>query len=434
MRISLPGLWVWAARDVLRRPAEALLAGAAMASLIAVLSAGLLLARGLSCSAETVLEDAPSLVIRRLSPGGWAPVPTRALEQLRGVTGVTRASARIWGVVRWQEASVTILALTPDDAGTGDEQLTAPGPGEAITGPGSGEAITAPGPGEAITGPGSGEAITAPGPVGAITGPGSGEAITAPGPGEAITGPAFALSPGQTISLHGACERSVRVKKVLPASWGLVAHDLILLNSSDARALLGLERDAASDFAVWVFHDTEMDAIRPDLEAALPFPVQITSRRESLGAMMAQLEKASGLLTTLLIPALLALVLLTTAMARIQLGSRRDIGLLKALGWRSGDILRLHLSRALVIGLPALAVGWCLAYGAVFLSGLNWAGALLFGWSGAAPQLTLDPTGVLRILLEVGALVLAPCLAAILLPTLRSATVDAEEWLRGEES
>jgi cell division protein FtsX len=135
-----------------------------------------------------------------------------------------------------------------------------------------------------------------------------------------------------------------------------------------------------------------------------------------------------------LIPALLALVLLVVAAVRIQLGSRRDVGLLKALGWTTAEIARHQLFRALVIALPATAIGWAAAYALVFVWRASWAGVLLFGWTASPPpQLTLDPAGALLTLLLVGGLVLAPWLAAVLLPTLRSAVTDPEQWLRGEE-
>ena len=378
MKPALPALWVWAARDVLRRPGEALLVGVAVAALVALLATGLLLTQGLENSAEDALDGAPSLVIRRLGPEGWAPMPTTALERVRNVRGVTRASARVWGVVRWQDMTVTVVADSSDSS----DPPAPPAP---------------------------------------------------PPPGEAVVGPAFGLRAGDILTLHGRSERTLRVREALPESAGLVAHDVVLLHEADARSLLGLPAESASDLAVWVFHDEEMDAIRPDLERSLSFPVHITTRRESLGATKAELQRAAGLETLLLAPALLALALLVVAMTRIQWGARRDIGLLKALGWRTAEVLRLHVLRALVIGLPALAVGWGVAYALVFVSGGGWAGTLLFGWSGVPPRLALRPTGALITLLEVGGLVLAPYLAAVLFPALRSATTDPEEWLRGEE-
>lgn len=379
MRASLRALWLWAARDALRRPGEALLVAVALGSLVTVLASALLLGRGLQTTAQHVIDDGPSLVIRRVGPGGWEPMPLSALSRLRKVRGVTRIAARCWGLVRWQGRTVTVVAVPQAEAGAGTLALTPPR-------------------------------------------------------GKAIVGPALRLVRGDYIELHGAAQRTFEVQRGLPENTGLAAHDLVLLNLTDARALLGLPHDSASDLAIWVFHQGEAQAIRPDLATALPFPVKMTTRQESLGALRAQIERASGVRFALLIPALLALALLTLAATRLQLGARRDIGLLKVLGWDTGDIVRLHVFRALVIALPAGALGCALAYLLVFVWGSRWAGTLLFGWTGPAPYLMLEPVGAILTLLQVGGLVLAPWLAAVVFPALRSAVADPEQWLHGLES
>jgi len=303
------------------------------------------------------------------------PTPEGALEQIKAVPGVLRAEARLWGIARVGERSLSVSA-----------------------------------------------------PLGGPPPPG----LKAPQVGEALIGPALDLPLGAHFALEGARKLSLEVIGQLPERSGLVAHDLILLAPQDLQSLLGLAPGLVSDLAVWVLHESEIEAIRPDLKRALPFPVRISSIKESLGAAEAQIKRAAGLRSLLLLPALLALTLLSLAMARIQLGARREIGLLKALGWSGGEIIRLQLSRGLIIALPALALGWTAAYLLIFGSGLRWAGPLLFGWSGPPPQLLLDPSGALLTLLELGALVIAPWMAAIALPALRSVQADPEEWLRGE--
>jgi hypothetical protein len=370
MSRSFVTLWSWATRDLLRRPVEAALSGLALATLVTVLAVNLLATQGLSATVDEVLDAGPSLLVRRVGPGGWLPMPAGARDRALAVRGVTRALARSWGVVRWQEQALTVLATDG-----GDESVA---------------------------------------------------------PGVATIGPGVDLNPGDALFLEGLVSRSLRVHERLGESTGIVAHDLILVSEPDARALLGLGPAETSDLALWVYHDSEVDAVRPALREAFPFPVRIVSAREARGALRSRLERVAGLGATLLIPGLLALALLALAVARSQSASRRDVGLLKALGWRSADIVRLHLYRALVIGLPGVALGWASGYALVFLPELQWLGGALLAWTGPAPQLRLDPAGAIVTLLEIGALVLGPWVAAFVLPAARSASVDAEQWLRGE--
>lgn len=374
-------LWSWAVTDLSRDPWSALLMGLAVGAFVAVLATGLLLPQALMQSATRVLREGPDLVVRRVGPGGWEPMPQEAVPMAAAVRGVTGVSARIWGPVRWRDRAVTVV--TPPSS-----------------------------------------------PLPPREDPG----YTAPAPevGQAVIGPALDLTEGQTFTLHGAASRTFKVQQKLATSTGLVAHDLVLLTPQDARALLGLGEGMASDLALRVFHEAETEAIRPDLIQAFPFSVALSSRRESLGALRAQLERRAGIRTLLLVPALLALLLLTTAMVRMQRNARHEVGLLRALGWTGADVVQLQLARALIVGLPAIALGWLLAYALVFMTGAGWAGTLLFGWTERPPHLALDPSGVALTLLEVGALALAPWLVCVLLPALRSSTRDPRPWLQGE--
>ncbi|MEL6177329.1 MAG: FtsX-like permease family protein [Myxococcota bacterium] len=360
-------LWTWAARDLMRRPVVALLMGCAIATFIALFG-GMLMARaGLTTTTTTVLADSPHLVVRHVGAGGWAPIPPNALASVQEVRGVVRAKARLWGVVR----------------------------------------------------DGKGSALTI-----------IGHSTPSPAPGTAIVGPIIPADLS-TLRLHGpAAARELHIAEHLTDAVGLVAHDRVFLHPDDARALLGLDTTHWSDLAIWVNHDSEMDAIRPDVTAALAFPTQITTRTEALGAARATIEAATARDAVLWAPALLALVLLTLATARAEHNARRDVALLKALGWDTAEIVQLSLLRALLIALPATAMGWGLAWWGVFGTDLSWATAWLFGWAlQPAPALQLQPDGALVLLLEVTGLVLTPWLAAVLLPALRSATTDPASWL-----
>ena len=371
---------LWAGRDVLRRPFEAVLLGAVLAGLVFLLGTSLLLSRAMLTAAESALKDAPSIVIRRVNAGGWAPVPVdEALRSARSVPGVVRARARIWGTVRGPEGALTIIGVSDDSA----DELSRFG-------------LVPPARGFAVIGPG-----------------------VAPGTGEPLQ-----LS-------NGATSIDVAVAAILPPQTGITVNDAVLLHPADARHLLGLSPGVASDIAVDVFHDSEIEAIIPDLTAAFAWPVHATTKTEALGRYSAQTAKLGGLTWIVLIPALIALALLVAAAMRDWIGRRQDIGLLKALGWTTPDIVRLQIYRALFIGLPALAAGVVTAYGVVFQSAITWPGALFLEWTTRPPALYLDPSGAGVILAKIAVLILLPYLAAATWPALSGASADPVDFLEG---
>lgn len=382
MTPGLPAaLLLWAARDVARRPGRALVDGAALALLTAFAAAVLLLVQAWSAGVTALVDAGPSLVVRRVDAGGWAPLPAGAADVAAGVVGVTAVRPRIWGLAAGAQGAVTVTAVTADQAAALEAQ-----------------------------------------------------GLTVPAPGAAVLGPGVTRSADGPFALTAAAALELRVAAVLPDDVAPALHDVVLLAPGDARALLGLRADQASDLAVRVHHAAEEEAIVPDLAAAFPFPVQVTTRADARGAAVAALTRDGGLVVMMLGPALLGLGLLLTAAVRDAGARRRDLGLLKTLGWSTGDLVRLHLLRAAAVAVPAVLAGAAAAWAAVFSPGVTWPAALLLGWRTPPPPWTLTPADAGLILAAVAGTVLTPWLLAAAVPAVRAALADPEDLLRGGDA
>jgi ABC-type lipoprotein release transport system permease subunit len=136
-----------------------------------------------------------------------------------------------------------------------------------------------------------------------------------------------------------------------------------------------------------------------------------------------------GLAVAFLVPALLALCLLVVVTARDRFGHRFEIGLLKSLGWTTGDIVRLQVARASLIGIPGATGGMMLAFLLVFWPNANWSGRLYPEWQVLASRLAFSPGDAGLVLLEVTGLVVLPFLAATIGTVLRCAVADPQEML-----
>ncbi|HRX50560.1 MAG TPA: hypothetical protein P5571_04295 [Candidatus Krumholzibacteria bacterium] len=374
-------LLLWALRDVARRPGRALVDGAALALLTAFSAGVLLLVQGWSAGVTELVDAGPSLVVRRVDAGGWAPLPADAVELAAHVVGVTSARPRVWGLAAAADGAVTVRAVSRAQA----ETLAALG-------------------------------------------------LDIPVPGQALVGPGLAALADAPLVLRAAAELELRAGPPLPGDVAPALHDVVLLAPSDARALLGLHPDQISDLAVTVHHAAEESAITADLAAAFPYPVQVTTRAEARGAAVAALTRDGGLVTLMLGPALLGLGLLLTAAVRDAGARRRDLGLLKTLGWSTSDLVRLHLLRAAAVAVPAVLVGGAAAWLAVFTPGITWPGALLLGWRTPPPPWTLPVADAGLALAAVAGAVLTPWLLAAALPAVRAALADPDDLLRGGDA
>ena len=374
-------LFLWAVRDVLRHPLENLLIATALALTISALAVPLMLSQGITSTASKVLANAPDLVVRKVDPSGWAPLPAaEAVDYARKVPGVIRAEPRIWGLVAGPQGPLTLVGVDGETAEAVHRFIR-----------------------------------------------------KLPGPGEAIVGAGIVIDePYDTLRLTGKTSLTLKILEKLPPETSLALNDVVIVNTADAGVLLGLEAGWVSDLAVDVFHSQEAEAILPDLAAAFPWSVHITTRSETTRIYASGASRRSGITAVAMIPAVISLCLLMAASVRERMGRRHEVGLLKALGWTTGDVVRFQLFRSVFIGLPGTAAGMLVAIGLVFSPGITWPGRLFFGWQTAPPALYLETTPAVWILAAVTGLVLLPFLTATLAAAIRNADVDPQEIMERE--
>jgi hypothetical protein len=180
----------------------------------------------------------------------------------------------------------------------------------------------------------------------------------------------------------------------LPDNSSMATHDLVITHPQDARRLLGLLPHQASDLAIDVYHPEEAKALCADLSSSLPWPVNITTREQAMSLSLRTISQRAGVRLSGFLPAVLALIALSAAIG--VWGHRRQPqnGLFKALGWTNADLIRLQTARCMLVALPALALGYALAYLVLFWPGLRWISALAFDWAAnEGPMLNLGAKG-----------------------------------------
>ena len=371
--LSIGGFLLWAARDVLRRPGDALMTGLCLGATTALLATAFLLSQAVSDTACRILSGSPAMVVRRVDAGGWKPIPAEAAAaRIRTIAGVVSVRPRLWGAVAADRGPVTVVGAAAATDGTA--------------------AIRAPAAGEAVVGPG-------------VTTDGSGR-LSFPGVG-----------------------RSFAVVGRLSPETAMVSHDLVLLNWADAGAVLGIAPGHASDLAVDVFHPQEAEVIAPELAKILPWPVAVTTRSEAAQAYSGAVLRRGSLAALAFFPSLLALLLLVIFTVRERVSRREEIGLLRSVGWSTADLVRLHLIRSALIGVPGVVAGMLVGYALVFWPGVCWPSSVLLGWTRPAPQLFFDPAGALQVMFGIGALMLLPYFAAAAGPILWAGLADPRDLL-----
>jgi hypothetical protein len=190
-----------------------------------------------------------------------------------------------------------------------------------------------------------------------------------------------------------------------------------------------LKPNEADDVALHVFHEAEARALLPELRAALPWPAAVITRADRAATAKQGIAHRTSSWLLLLSPTLFALLLLVVTMSRQAARERYEIGVLKAVGWSTSDILTRQLFRTLLVGVPAVVFGLLVAFFVVFYAGAATVADRFLGASSQPLTIQGSASTMVTTVLVLTTLVLIPFLGAALVGAARGALVDPGELL-----
>jgi ABC-type lipoprotein release transport system permease subunit len=109
---------------------------------------------------------------------------------------------------------------------------------------------------------------------------------------------------------------------------------------------------------------------------------------------------------------------------------RREIGILKAIGWETGDVLLMKFWEGLSVSLASFLLGLILAYIHVFFTSAALIQPALKGWSVIYPDFRLTPFISLSQMAVLFFFTVIPYTVATIVPSWRAATIDPDTVMR----
>lgn len=221
-----------------------------------------------------------------------------------------------------------------------------------------------------------------------------------------------------------------RVLGIFTAESALLTNDLVVLPTSDLRRFFGMDPEVATDLAVSVRNPSEVDTVARKIQASWP-DVRTMTRRQILQTYDAVFDWRGGVWVALLLSTVLSFVVLVWDRATgISAEEYRSIGVLKAVGWTTREVLELKLLEGSIISATAILTGLLAAQvhlvvfdGALFTD-------VLRGWSVLFPPVDVAPGLDAYTLLVCLPLAVLPYVAASLVPAWRAAVTDPDSVIR----
>jgi ABC-type lipoprotein release transport system permease subunit len=179
-----------------------------------------------------------------------------------------------------------------------------------------------------------------------------------------------------------------------------------------------------------VFNDNEVPTVAAKIIRRYPQARPIT-RGEIYRTYDAVFSWRSGMLLTMFAPALLAFCILAWDKATgISAQEKREIGILKAIGWGTGDVLELKFWEGIAISVTSLLLGLILAFIHLFVLDAALFAPVVKGWSVLFPDFRITPYVDLYQIFVLASLTVVPYVASTVIPSWRTAITDPEEVMR----
>jgi lipoprotein-releasing system permease protein len=218
---------------------------------------------------------------------------------------------------------------------------------------------------------------------------------------------------------------------VFRAASSLLTNDLIILANDEVIDFFGYPPEKATDVAVRVYNENELQTIAAKVKKLLPDTRPIT-KSELVRTYDMVFNWRSGLMLTVFSAAVIAFCILAWDKATgISADEKQEIGILKAIGWDTADVLALKFWEGLIIALTSFLLGTIAGFVHVFFLDAFLLAPVIKGWSVVFPEFHLTPHIDPYLVFTLGFLTVIPYVASTIIPAWKTAVTDPETVMRG---
>jgi lipoprotein-releasing system permease protein len=376
----------YALASLLRRKKKSLAIIVAFTVVVAVLASIMLFSSGLKREAAFLLDSAPDLIVQRILGGRHDLIPLDYAEKIKNIPGVGAVYPRYWGYYYdpLTAANYTVqgVASTPERLQLLEGRLPAD-TGECAVGAG----------------------------VAAIKKTGTG--------GELIL--VNSRNTGVLFEVVG----------VFRTVSNLLTNDLIILPNDAVIEFFGYPPFMATDVAVQVYNKNEVQTVAGKIKKLYPDSRPIT-RTELVRTYEMVFNWRSGMMLSVFTAAVISFCILAWDKATgISADEKQEIGILKAIGWDTSEVLALKFWEGLIIALTSFLLGVIGGFLHVFTFGAFLLAPVVKGWSVVFPDFHLTPHLDPYLVFTLGFLTITPYVASTIIPAWKTAVTDPDTIMRG---
>ena len=224
--------------------------------------------------------------------------------------------------------------------------------------------------------------------------------------------------------------KEIKIFKDLPKEANLVANDLIIMDINLAKEILNIQENETTDIILNVPNNLERQNVKEQL--ILKHANTRILQKEALTKEYENMFNYKGgvFLILFIVVILTFTLILYQRYSMISLGDKKEIGILKAVGWSIKDIIKLKIMENFIIAFMAFIIGCILSYIFVFIFNAPILKNIFIGSSNMQNDFIFNANIDFSTLVTLLLFFIIPFLSAILIPVWKVAIIDSTESMK----
>ena len=224
--------------------------------------------------------------------------------------------------------------------------------------------------------------------------------------------------------------KKVFIGGVFDADTQLESNDMIVMSKDILRDIFDMDASKATDIVVEVSNPKEIPTVALKIKQKYP-DVRVITNDDLRVSYENIFDYKSGVFLALFIISLFTFFMIVYDKASGLSGEqKKEIGILKAIGWRVDDVLKEKFYESFIISFFSYLLGVSFAFVFVYILQAPWLRDIFVGYSDLKPVFELPFVLDIETLLLVFFLSVPIYISATIIPSWRVATLEADEVIR----
>lgn len=224
--------------------------------------------------------------------------------------------------------------------------------------------------------------------------------------------------------------KKVNILGTFKTSTEIESNDLILLPLTLAQELFGIDESLATDIIVRVANPNEVGTIASKIKILFPDSRVITKEELKISYQNIFDYKSGLFLLFFTISIFTLFIIVFDRISGLNSEEKKEIGILKALGWRVEDVLKEKFYESFIISFSAYILGIFLALAFVYLLKAPILMNIFTGYSILKPSFNLPFVLDFELLALIFLLSVPIYIAATIIPSWKSSTIETDKVIR----